>query len=183
MLLQKLDMSVTFFIRGWEDEELKLEHKKEKVEWSNIEHIKNLVSSEDIIVFDSYRVSKDDLDLIASEYKYVISIADSKLNYADGGVVVLGSVYGKDLNLNSGSTDFLAGPEFLLFRKIFWPLEKIKIKKDIQNVLISLGGHINKDVLEIVISALSLRFKKCKVKVLGISEKKDSGNVEYLGVS
>jgi len=172
---------VTFFVREWEDEELKLEYKKEKVEWSKIEHIKKLVSSENIIVFDSYRVSKDNLNLIASKYEYVISIADSKLNYADVGVVVLGSVYGKDLNLKSVSTYFLAGPEFLLYRKNFWSLGKIVIKKDIQNVLISLGGHINKYVLDVVISVLSLGLKNCTVKVLGNSEKKDLGNVEYLG--
>ncbi|MDT0686571.1 glycosyltransferase [Autumnicola psychrophila] len=172
---------VTFFIREWENEELKLDHKKEKVEWINIEHLRNLISSEDIIVFDTYRVSKNDLDLIASEYKHIVSIADSNLNYASRGVVALGSIYGKELNLSSGSITFLAGPEYLLFRKIFWDLPKREIKENVQQILISLGGHINKEVLEIAISSLSLCFSKSKVKVLGNSEIETSGNVEFMG--
>ncbi|GHA30242.1 UDP-2,4-diacetamido-2,4,6-trideoxy-beta-L-altropyranose hydrolase [Salinimicrobium marinum] len=181
---QEKGYEVEFLIREWKDEALNLDYPKKKVEWQNTEEIRRLVSKEDLIVFDSYRVPVETLDKIAAEFPYVLSIADSKLNFSNNGVVILGSVYGKEMDFSSSGKnklDFLAGPEYMLFRKIFWNIEKKKLQNTIETVLISLGGHANSEVLERVIATLSLYLNNAVIKILGNADIQVPDRVERLG--
>ncbi|MDT0689814.1 hypothetical protein RM549_08460 [Salegentibacter sp. F188] len=175
---------VVFLIREWKDEALNLDYPKKKVEWQNIDEIRTLVLKEDLIVFDSYKVPVETLDNIAAEFRYVLSIADSKLNFSNKGVVVLGSVYGKEMDFSSfgnNEIDFLTGPEYVLFRKKFWNIEKRKLQNTIETVLISLGGHANSHVLERVIATLSLHLNNAAIKILGNADIQVPDRVKMLG--
>jgi spore coat polysaccharide biosynthesis predicted glycosyltransferase SpsG len=174
---------VVFLIREWKDEPLELAYPKERIEWKDLDQLKAIVPKEDLIVFDSYRVEKEVLDKIAIQYDHIVSIADSKLNYANNGVVVIGSIYGRemDFSFSVNETEFLAGPEYVLFRKIFWDIEKRKLKEHIDTVLISLGGHANRKVLEKVIAILSIHMNAARIKILGNAAIEISERVENLG--
>ncbi|MCC8358751.1 hypothetical protein [Salinimicrobium sediminilitoris] len=174
---------VLFLIREWTDELLELDYPKKRIEWKDIDQLKALVSEEDLIVFDSYRVDKEVIDSIAAKFTHVASIADSKMNYASNGVVVIGSVYGKEIDFPSyvNGTEYLAGPEYVLFRKIFWNIEKRKLRDSIETVLVSLGGHANKRVLEKIISVLSIHLDSASIKILGHADIEFSERTKNLG--
>ncbi len=174
---------IQFLIREWKDEPLELDYPKKRIEWKDTDQLKTLVSEEDLIVFDTYKVDKEVLDSIASKYTHIASIADSKMNYARSGVVVIGSVYGKEIDFPSliNGTEYLAGPEYLLFRKIFWNINKRKLKGNIETVLVSFGGHANKKVLEETIGILSLYFNSATMKILGHADIGISEKVVNLG--
>jgi spore coat polysaccharide biosynthesis predicted glycosyltransferase SpsG len=174
---------VTFLIRGCDQDNLQINYNYELVEWNSLLNL-DLIPMESLIIFDSYKVTSTNLDLIASKFKYIVSITDSKLNYANKGIIIIASSYGENIELNKNESiiEVLKGPKYMLFRKDFWNIENPILKPTIKTITISLGSFVKEDDLNKVIRLIAENFKDCKIQILG---KGESGNikenkVEYL---
>lgn len=172
---------VIFLIREWKEEPLELEFEKIQVEWSDLELLNPMVSEEDIIVIDSYRVPSEILNQIALDHEKTVSITDSKLNHANAGIIVFGSVYGKKFEIMNNKAEVLAGPEYVLFRKGVREATKSEVGKNIKEVLISLGGHADILVLQEIIQHVQDHIGDCSIRVVGDNDLENSEKVKNLG--
>lgn len=172
---------VVFLIREWEQEALDLEFEKKKVEWNDPQILSTVISEEDILVIDSYRLSSEKLHKIALDHKRTVSITDAKLNHANSGMIVYGSVYGKEDEIISKDALVLAGPKYLLFRKEVRQSPKHEVRKDVQQVLINLGGHADSAILKKIIHLLQGHFDGCTIKIVGNNSLEESKGVDTLG--
>lgn len=180
-VFQEKNYRVEFLIREWNQEPLELEFEKKRVEWSNTGVLNAIVSDEDFLIIDSYRVPKEILNKIALSHDRTGSITDSKLNHANAGIIVYGSVYGKEHEITNNEADVLAGPEYVLFRKGVREATKNEIRKNIQEVLISLGGHADNSVLKKIIQIVKDHIGNCRIRIVGNSTLENSENVHNLG--
>lgn len=180
-VFQEKNYEVVFLIREWNEEPLELEFKKRQVEWADPETLNTVVSEEDILVIDSYRVASEVLNKIAVDHRRTVSVTDSKLNHANAGILVFGSVYGNENEIRNNKAEVLAGPEYVLFRKGVREATKNEIRTNVQEVLISLGGHADSSVLKKTIQTVQDQFDKCRIRIVGNSKVENSENVSNLG--
>jgi len=102
----------------------------------------------DIFVADTYHVESShdidenylkEIDKIVDRTVMISPKNSMKLPYD---IVINGNVFAEDLNYKTLNDDtiFLLGPRYALLRKEFRDLPDIKVKKDITNILITMGG-------------------------------------------
>lgn len=180
-VFQEKNYEVVFLIREWNEEPLELELEKRQVEWADPEMLNTMVSEEDILVIDSYRVPLKILNQIALDHRRTVSITDSKLNHANAGIIVFGSVYGTENKIRNNKAEVLAGPEYVLFRKGVREAPKNEVRKNVQEVLISLGGHADSSVLKKTIETVQDQFDKCRIRIVGNNRLENTENVKNLG--
>lgn len=172
---------VIFLIREWKEEPLELEFQKKKIDWSNTEVLSSVVSEQDILIIDSYRVPTEILNKIALGHKKTVSITDSKRNHADAGMIVFGSVYGNERDLSASKAQVFAGPKYILFRKGIRETPTKELNKNIQEVMINLGGYADPSVLNKVIQLVQGHLRNCRIKIVGKSKVVNSPGIENKG--
>jgi len=177
--------SITFLVREWDDEPLALKYPTEKVEWEKPDQLQKYVSRDNMLIFDTYLVEKGKLTELSSPFQRVVSIADSRLNFAEKGVVLFANPYAPDFSNNSEHLGFkiLNGPEYLLYRSEFWQMPKNRpdVKSEIKKVLICLGGHVNKEMLRITVASLQEVLKDIEIIVLGHLDDSFNNAVKAIG--
>ena len=177
--------TVVFLVREWGNEPLDLKFKTEKVDWENPALLREFVSENDILVFDTYQVQKRELTTLSLPYPRVVSIADSKMNFAHKGIVLFANAYAPDLldNVNQANVEIINGAEYLLYRSEFWRLShfQVDVRPEIKKVLIGLGGYVNNDVLQKTIVTLREVLRHIEIKVLGNLDEGFDAGIEALG--
>lgn len=168
--LYKQNFAVEFIIRGSTlSPTLNFDYSLN--EWNSSEFIQKINLEKTLLIFDSYLVKQNELNIITRDVIYPISISDSQRNYVEKGLVIIPSAYGFELLQTKKNLyfDYLAGPEYVLFRKEFIsniPLRK-KINENVNSVLISLGGFTDVQILNIIINALLHNFNGLKIYIVG----------------
>jgi len=139
-----------------------------KTEWFEEEILNKIIEEHEIIVIDSYLASQKILAKIAETTPTPIFLVDSKLNFYPNGIVLFPSVYAKDYaNKFNDNVYLLAGPEFLLFGKIFWNLQSFKIREGVDKIAVSLGGLVDEKMVNQVCFAIQEVYNEAEINIFG----------------
>ncbi|OQY09322.1 MAG: UDP-2,4-diacetamido-2,4,6-trideoxy-beta-L-altropyranose hydrolase [Fusobacteriia bacterium 4572_132] len=156
--LQKRGFDVKFIINGDDEVKKVLINKNYKIaDWRNEKHLDSLFLENKIIIIDSYLVSQKIYDYISKESRLVVYVDDNKrLNYKNGIVINYG-IYAKELEYEILKFKKLLGTTYSILREPFLECRVKNIKKEINNILITLGGS---DVLNLTPKILKILNKK-----------------------
>ena len=113
----------------------------------------NPIKKSDIVIIDSYLASKKRYFDIHKTLKTanpnakLVCIDDyNRIQYPPNSMVINPSIYGDKLKYPKGKNiTYLLGKEYIILRKPFWKVPKRRIKRNIKDILITLGGikHVN----------------------------------------
>ncbi|WP_166805862.1 UDP-2,4-diacetamido-2,4,6-trideoxy-beta-L-altropyranose hydrolase [Jeotgalibacillus sp. R-1-5s-1] len=141
--LERRAISVKFIICGDKkhiSETLK-NRKYELYNWTELQNIKRINLKDMICIIDSYKASSAIYNYIANQSIKILCIDDyNRLNYPEG-IVLNPSIYTDEHyypeNMN---IKYLLGKEYIILRDAFYSRHTKIINKDVQKVLITLGG-------------------------------------------
>jgi len=117
---------------------------KEIKKWGYPVYFENDKTSADIMLLDSYDVNEKKLSQLRKKYNKLIYIDDlTNLSYYDCDIIINKSLGGEKLENKyntSPGCKLLLGAKYALLREEFEKSEPIEIKKEVKNVLITMGG-------------------------------------------
>lgn len=140
------------------------------INWlSEKEKTKELLTNVDIVFIDSYLADESKYTEIASMARLSVYIDDNyRINYPKGiilnSLINADSIYKKDFE----KYNYLLGTEFQTLRRDFWSLQNKIIKKEIDTILITLGGTDLRNLSETFLKVVNTKFPQLrKIFVLG----------------
>ncbi|QWB99432.1 UDP-2,4-diacetamido-2,4,6-trideoxy-beta-L-altropyranose hydrolase [Mycoplasmatota bacterium] len=145
-----------------------LENRKhEIINWLDFECLKNKLNLNDFAIVDSYIATYEHYDLIRSESKQVLFIDDyGRIKYPNGIIV--------NPALDIGNIDYSYfskiqvhfGPKFIIIRSPFTNMRKASLRKDVQKVLITMGGTDFKNITSLIIDSICTKYKNIKFEIV-----------------
>lgn len=151
------------------------------VNWlTDNENTIKLLKDVDIVFIDSYLADEDKYKEITSLVKLTIFIDDNyRINYPNG--VILNSLINADLIYTKDYSryTYLLGTEFQTLRRDFWNLPYKPIKKEIDTILITLGGNDLRNLSETLLKAVNIKFKNLR-KIFILGSNYDINKLNYL---
>lgn len=133
--------------------EKNLDYKKE------IDRVKDLIVSShfEILIVDSYRVGQDYLIELKKVINKLVSIHDFAPFAFPSDIVINGNIYARELEYksNTNSTKFLLGTDYTLMRKEFQDLPEQLVKKQVQRIIVTVGGSDPLNLTPKILKALN----------------------------
>ena len=165
--LEKKGAKVYFIINNDVHAAEKIREKKFKA-YKGYKEIFELVKGSDCAVVDSYLLTQDVYSGIRDLVRLLVCIDDNKRMEYPADIVINGAVYAKDMGFSaSGNTDYLLGTEFMPVRQEFVNINNGRIKKDIENILISFGGSDFKGMTGKVKDFTAKVFPRAAINAIG----------------
>ena len=136
---------------------------------------------EDIVVIDSYHADLDYYRELSQNCSLVVYIDDNnRLNYPKG-IVVNGTLDVSNMNYSQREDiRYLVGNEYIPLRKDFWNLIKLKIKDDIESVLITMGGNDLRNLTPKLLRLLNDKYPHVNKKVIIADSFNNTQEIESL---
>ncbi|KOC31914.1 UDP-2,4-diacetamido-2,4,6-trideoxy-beta-L-altropyranose hydrolase [Clostridium botulinum] len=120
---------------------------------NEIEQIKNIES--DCIILDKYNIKSDYLLNLKSKFKVIYFDDNADLNYYPVDCIINQNIHANELNYNClKDTQLLLGSKYTMLREEFRKNNTIKVKENIQNALITVGGSDDLNITEDIITEL-----------------------------
>lgn len=109
------------------------------------ENILSELKQEDILIIDRYDLKEEDFSFYKKKVKMLLVFDDNNLlYYYDVDMILNQNLHGVELNYKTNEkTKLLVGGKFSLLRDEFLDNKPIKIKKDIENIILTVGGSDN----------------------------------------
>lgn len=146
-------ISAEFYIYG-EIDNTKITDKKNiyNVNWLTKEFLNDNITKNDYCIVDSYLVSIDLYEIVASKAKKALYIDDiGRLHYPKG-IVVNPSLNADGIRyLNDENIRYLMGPEYVILRKPFIGAFREGVNKDAKRVLVTMGGTDMRNLTPLII--------------------------------
>lgn len=140
-------------------------------DWDKSLLLENYKSNNTFFIFDTYKVSKSKLNMLAEKIEYPISISDSQQVFIEKGLVIFSSAYGNEIikNLDEINFKYLAGPKYVFFRKEFLDQLGYKriTKEKVRCIVISLGSFSNINDLLSILKLTKEEFYEAEIIVFG----------------
>lgn len=125
-----------------------------------IKKAKKIISKKDIdiLVTDSYNIEQKYLNQIKNKVDELVTIHDFAPYAFPSDIVINGNIYAPELDYKSlyDDTKFLLGTDYTLLREEFNNLPQIEIKKEMKNILITVGGSDLLNLTPKIIKAFQL---------------------------
>lgn len=164
------NFDIEFVIRGGNSTP-KMKFYHTLYDWDKSLLLENYISNNTFFIFDTYRVSKSKLNMLAEKIEYPISISDSQQVFIEKGLVIFSSAYGNEIikNLDGINFKYLAGPKYMFFRKEFLDQLGYKriTKEKVRRIVISLGSFSNINDLLSIIKLTKEEFNEVEIIVFG----------------
>jgi len=116
-----------------------------------------------VLLIDSYNVSMNELRNLKRGLFYLAIIDDLCMEYPFADLVINANPYALENNPKNTETIYLFGPQYALLRPEFSNIQQKKIRTDINDLLITLGGsdpwNLTPVIVESVIKTLGDRLK------------------------
>ncbi|EJF09713.1 hypothetical protein [Pontibacter sp. BAB1700] len=174
--------SIKFLIRG-NKSITNFPYDVEHIDWEIAELSIQQIEESDISIFDTYQIENSQLESLSSKSKLPVSITDAMQKYVENGIVVIGSIYGREIQIpDLKASNVLSGSPYILFRKEFWRLPEYLVKNEIENITISLGGFVEEQIIVSLLRIIQNVFPNVYVSVFG-KVKKNEKNVTFEKVS
>lgn len=111
----------------------------------------------DGILIDSYWINNEYLREIYNHVNLLISIDDNNLYDYPSHIIINGNIYGNDINykLINENTKLLLGSDYAILSDEFTNETPIKIKDNVKNILITMGGCDINNYTPTVINSIS----------------------------
>ena len=121
----------------------------------------------DCVITDSYDVDEEYFTILKENFEISGCLDDEKsCNYFNVDFLINQNMYAEDLNYNVNlDTELMMGNKYIILRDEFRNLEKKEIKKNIENIMITLGGGDNDNLTEVIIRSLS-KLKKVRLHIV-----------------
>lgn len=126
---------------------------------ANQDRLFDMLDEDDIVIIDSYLADKVFYDRIADEVSLGVYLDDNnRLEYPEG-ILLNGTILASRIGYSDieGREDLL-GSEFILLRKPFEEFENSEINREVETVLITMGGddfrNLTPEILELLDSDL-----------------------------
>lgn len=123
--------------------------------WLSIDYLRKSITNEDYVIVDSYKANKEIYDFIAQISKNSLYIDDiGRLDYPRG-IILNPSLNPKHIIYpNSSKNILLVGAKYVIVRSAFIEVERGFIKKDIDRVLIVMGGTDVRNITPLLIDKI-----------------------------
>ncbi|WP_276373588.1 hypothetical protein [Chryseolinea sp. H1M3-3] len=120
------------------------------------------------VLLDSYLIPLNYIGTLKSRFDKVIALDDYHRIDIGPDLIINPNIFGNKVKYNVTA---VGGRDFVILRNSFRQGNfKIKIKEEIQNILLTLGGSDTKGLIPIL-SKILLRFSKSKVKIVAGSDR------------
>lgn len=151
---------------------------KENIDIITIECESEVLKIEgDFIIVDKYCISQEFIEKLSKKFTVMYIDDNNLLEYYPVDIILNHNVYGEKINYKTNAS-ILAGNKYTLIREEFNKYDPIEIKKNITNVLITVGGsddyNLTEKILNIlpedriikhVVIASSFKFKERLLKI------------------
>lgn len=136
------------------------------INWLKMDEITSIMADSDITVVDSYLAPPELYEIIANESLGVYIDDNKRINYPEG-VVVNGSVNAEKLEYpEEKGVQYFIGSRYIPLRKEFWNIEPLKIKENLQSVMITFGGDDLRNMTPLILKTLEKEFPELKKNVV-----------------
>lgn len=126
-----------------------------------------LIAGSEIVVVDSYLAPIAFYKDISKLTRIPVYLDDNKRLDYPRGIVINGSVSSKEISYpRKKDVIYLLGPKYSLLRKEFWNAPDKRIKRRIENVLVTSGGSSRFNLAERIVNFLK---KKSKINFISVS--------------
>ena len=114
------------------------------------------ISHSDILIIDSYLAGKEYYNNFSKVCNHCLFIDDNlRIDYPDG-IILNGTINAESFPYKNGSPHtYLLGTKYIPLRNDFWNVPAKKINPKVQSMLITFGGHDNKELTIPVLNTLS----------------------------
>lgn len=123
------------------------------------ERLFEVLSDAEIVIVDSYLADVSFYKYISSKTKVPVYIDDNKrLEYPEG-VIINGTVYAEEFGYpQRKGNDYLLGTKYTPLRKLFWEVPEKGISREMNNVMIMLGGYDPKNLTPGILNMLKREY-------------------------
>lgn len=127
-----------------------------------------IIDKTDITITDSILVDDELLSEISGLVKSVVNIDDFKRRKYTKGIIIDWTILADTLNYHRQNDGvlYLLGSSFTALRKEFWEVKGKKIKKNVENILITFGGSDIRNITPKVLSLLIDNYPNMNKKVI-----------------
>lgn len=161
-------LSVNFFIDGDNSIEPILKNIDYSiVDWLNDGRLYFKFNSDDIIIVDSYIADENFFKKLSKLTNNLYCFDDNnRLDYFEG-IVINGTISANYLDYdNVKKSKYLLGSKYIPLRKNFWESQPIKIRNNVQDILITMGGNDLRNLSPFLIRLLNNNFPDFKIKII-----------------
>lgn len=169
---KKISKEVEFIIHGDVKKLLFLENKDIiNKDWLDGNYLELENISDSYCVVDSYIASEHILSKLSNLSKGIVFIDDTNRVDYKRGLVVNPSLSIEGLNYRKKTEiEYLWGKDYVILRKAFIGLERKYIRKQVETVIIVMGGSDMKKMLPVIIESICNKYKNIKFNiVVGLS--------------
>jgi len=175
--LQKHTAEIMFFTRSNKEVIEKIHQKgfqtaliKSSGLSQEVKEIEALISrySINVVITDSYDITEKYLDEIKKNVLLLVTIDDLNQAVFPSDIVINGNLYAEELHYRSkyGSTKFLLGPRFVLMRSEFLDVPERKIRSEVKNVLVTVGGSDGYNLTPQILKTMDTILQQLKITVV-----------------
>ncbi|MGL4874548.1 MAG: UDP-2,4-diacetamido-2,4,6-trideoxy-beta-L-altropyranose hydrolase, partial [Clostridium sp.] len=111
------------------------------------------IKEKDIVIVDRYDLNKEFIDELKDKNIFIIRFDDNNLlQKYDEDIVLNQNIHSEDFNYNlNDNTKLLNGGKYALLREEFLKSEKIFINKEIENIMVTVGGSDHNNLTDEII--------------------------------
>lgn len=163
-----IDSTILLHLKG--KEFFKCDANVQIVNWLNkITRLKTHASKYNIVIVDSYIADNKFYYFLKTIFKKVIAIDDYNRIVYPVDLILNPNIFGDKLDYSNQFANVIGGREFIILRNaILEKDQKFIVKRDIQKLLITLGGSDYRNLLPDIIN--SLRVSNLKIDVIAGTE-------------
>ncbi|MFH1310754.1 MAG: bifunctional UDP-2,4-diacetamido-2,4,6-trideoxy-beta-L-altropyranose hydrolase/GNAT family N-acetyltransferase [Candidatus Omnitrophota bacterium] len=122
----------------------------------------------DIIIIDSYLADLNFYKKISRTTRIAVYFDDYKRLKYPKGIIINGNIYGENINYSRDGGSVLSGIVYVPLRKQFWNISKRRVRKNIKNVIVSMGGIDESNLTVNIVAYLVRNFPKfTKTVIIG----------------
>ncbi|KAF5086817.1 Acetyltransferase (GNAT) domain protein [anaerobic digester metagenome] len=136
------------------------------INWLKRDELISVIHDSDITVVDSYLAPPELYEIISGESLGVYIDDNNRISYPEG-MVVNGSVNAEKLQYpEKKGLYYLLGSRYIPLRREFWNIKPLKIKSNLQSIMITFGGDDVRNMTPIILETLENEFPELKKNVV-----------------
>lgn len=154
-----------FIINGDESVEGALKGRKHRIfNWiERKERLFNLIKGAHIVILDSYLVDYGFYKRLSETAEIPIYIDDNDRFDYPAGIIINSCIDGKSGNYpNEGERVYLRGVKYAPLRSDFWHVPPKRIKKNIENIMITFGGDDKRGMTSVILKLLKEKYSRLR---------------------
>ncbi len=120
----------------------------ESFDWfQKVESLKQYVTINTVLLVDSYRPDSDYFQMLKNIFPYVAVLDDYNRIIYPVDLVICPGVYGSEVDYSNQLARTVGGADYVVLRSEILAIKKVEIRKQLETVLITLGGSQQNELL------------------------------------